>query len=372
MAGRTLHNCLFPGKHTPGDNRRAFTLVELLVTVSIIALLIAILLPSLSHARGQAKSAVCIAHLKGIFTAATTFQADHHDRMQLIANDGDGVIGVNSVDPDRRLYAYEPNGELLTWPAAFAQGAGINIQRNRDWGVLAADYAAARTALANRPKSDDFELFVCPSDKNIINTPFYPEGTSLRTENNAPETRYWGRLSYAVNEDVLGVEGQPRGITSPWNAVWKNGIEGECTTSDWPRAGLRLRGKIDDRFFDPASCLFMVDAGPEDVSAGEAGAWDNRDPSAFANLVASVQTREGPHLQDFMHVWAHRLPLNRHHIRGALNVSFFDGHAATVKATGWQRSLLDDIEVPAGFSTPVRVSPYQIRAADANRHAPSP
>lgn len=45
------------------QTKKAFTLVELLVVISIIALLLAILLPSLSLAREHAKKTVCAAHL---------------------------------------------------------------------------------------------------------------------------------------------------------------------------------------------------------------------------------------------------------------------------------------------------------------------
>lgn len=55
---------------TSGRGRRsAFTLVELLVVVSIIALLVAMIVPSLRKAREQGRRLVCAAHLKGLGTS---------------------------------------------------------------------------------------------------------------------------------------------------------------------------------------------------------------------------------------------------------------------------------------------------------------
>ena len=58
--------------------RKAFTLIELLVVISIIALLVAILLPALRMAREAAQSAVCLSNMRQIGLAQPIYAQENN------------------------------------------------------------------------------------------------------------------------------------------------------------------------------------------------------------------------------------------------------------------------------------------------------
>ena len=129
------------------NNRSGFTIVELLVVISIIALLIAILLPAIGKARDAARVTQSAANLRNLAVANDTYAADWADRqftavpddMGLAFAAGIGVAGYGSdiacppqqllgYDYLGRLWGYWIEGELCTINPSQGQGNFVVYQ----------------------------------------------------------------------------------------------------------------------------------------------------------------------------------------------------------------------------------------------------
>ena len=133
------------GGHTPvialGVRKplHGFTLIELLVVITVIALLMALLLPALELARESAQNVVCSSNNKQISLAALTYLED---------NDGYFPPGDDAL-PNNAGGGYWPK-ILLPWigdenayydPKSYLPGRNVTYRPNGWWWMFIAEWA---------------------------------------------------------------------------------------------------------------------------------------------------------------------------------------------------------------------------------------
>jgi prepilin-type N-terminal cleavage/methylation domain-containing protein len=99
-------------------SRSAFTLIELLVVISIIALLVSILLPSLNQARQRARDVACLATLKGIGLGWQMYWTENNQYLPDVPVMPDDNVTQKSIV--YVLSSYAPAG--LNWRCPSGEG----------------------------------------------------------------------------------------------------------------------------------------------------------------------------------------------------------------------------------------------------------
>ncbi len=285
----------------------AFTLIELLVVVSIIALLISILLPSLRQARSQAKSAVCIANLKGLGTASVVYASDDETEAAIPVPQTINDTGLTPYS--RRVTAYygfggkagrgRTSGSTDFWTALSKRGPAHRPLNDVIYKNGFANYE-------NNPGGDNINLkhdqnlklgtYMCPADNGY-------QGIHLADWKDSGLTSYdFFGTSYSAN--VLWIV--PASTCPSW-------VSGECCASNGPF--LRPLSRIPS----PSNTIYYEE---------NVGRYAYRAPPQGTDESATdCEGAGGPGVPGTVHGW--------HGRDWVFNVAFADAHADTIRMKGF-------------------------------------
>jgi prepilin-type processing-associated H-X9-DG protein/prepilin-type N-terminal cleavage/methylation domain-containing protein len=270
--------------------RRAFSLVELLVVIGVIALLIAILLPALGRARENANRVHCADTLRQLASAANLHALDHQGYLPTAGWHWNCVGGITDPrgldDPSERRYEYyDEDGTKRPAPVTVALAKYLGVTCRTD----------SRMSLEEDMKSQALrKLFRCGSQQSEYSglTQIGDEEGSWR----GPEEF----SSYAFNEALLGRR--------------------RASTQQCPR------GKL-SRVVESSKVMFALDGRPRDQTG-------NR--YLLVPDSENLETISGETLYDFQQQvlgpgpaqGQELLDFARHGMR--VNVLFVDGHVDTI------------------------------------------
>lgn len=218
---------------------QGFTLLELLVVVSVIAVLAALLMPSIKMVRVAAQSAGCLSHLR--------------------------QLGMG-------LLAYAEDNRVL--PPLNIQLLNVNYPEGRAWALTqAATYLESEKAGSDGNAAMD--VLKCPGDRRIVtgadsaflNTIEYMhcEWISNGDSNFSSFVRLWS--SYAANDTVF-VEGRrrvPENIAMIWDS-WRMKPQYGWTLPGWARHAKQTNVLFGDGHCGGITSPFMEYGQPWDLS----------------------------------------------------------------------------------------------------------
>ncbi len=239
--------------------RKAFTLVELLVVIGIIAILIGLLLPSLQRARAQAQLIQCQSNIRQIIAAQFLFAQDHQGYIPT-CSDQHWALEADTMPPTKFNYrASTPNVNtpnidyvVLDWASALLPylGQGNAGQSNNNF-----------LNFANSQQQS--KVFQCPSDLWLTDTvPGYALINNVISTTMAPGAiSPYQPISYGINADITMVtdsSGVPRFTpnTTPQISIYA----GPTVKSGTAYLGQPLNCRL-SRVYKSAETLLVADCG---------------------------------------------------------------------------------------------------------------
>jgi prepilin-type N-terminal cleavage/methylation domain-containing protein/prepilin-type processing-associated H-X9-DG protein len=294
------------------QRRKAFTLVELLVVIAIIAILIGILLPTLSGARRAAANIACASNVRQLAMASRLFAQDHKGYIPTASDDS--LAKLN--DRERLKFAYRTE-------TTHVDGAVV-----KDWASSLIPYLGGKEKDNFVTANEQRKIFQCPADENLDRG---PDDSGYRIFNNV--TKPYQAISYGINVDIACLS-DANGYGRFDNANYMNVTGGPQRV---PGAGQPLQCKI-DKVARSSDVLLFADCGIRGKTAPTP--LDNPEVLAYSTYWSGEYTIAGIYTKSWL---KDRIPLKRHK-DGRINVAFVDGHAATATQNDWDK---------------VRITPYK-------------
>jgi len=192
--------------------RDAFTLVELLVVITIIGVLISVLLPAINRAREHGKLTVCLANMHSLGLAGTSYVIDYRDTYP--------PIYIPIVGSRSQVFWYGKKGTANAfYVAANATTRYLNVYTGRY--TPESEVPTARCPNDEQPTTYGTSAFYNTHGSSYsANTtgPNWPHIQSLTVIGSDPTCRY-GIRSSIIRDNVRMVMFAEFGIFDP---VWSN------------------------------------------------------------------------------------------------------------------------------------------------------
>ena len=189
-----------------------FTLVELLVVITIIGILIALLLPAVQAAREAARRMQCANNLKQIGLALHNYHSAHAVFPPAIINGGYAFANSNNTAAMVKPGALNTSGWTILLPYLEQQGLYDQYDFRQASCSLANGVTVMGNPAVNQPViGTKLAVFRCPSDQDPV---LYTEGTDVVNAATGNYVFAWGAMhaqfgwySMYMNDPTQGMFG---------------------------------------------------------------------------------------------------------------------------------------------------------------------